>query len=343
MPFFYALETQFCAMMDDLLALGSGETQEMRVSAISMLGWTRIVLGDRVRGLAHLEECERIIGDVALSDTPPPVLFLRGIYLVLSHADPAGLGLLAVACEGFRAVGAEGDVQMVLLIRALSAGLMGPAELADAVSEKCLEHAQQQNASWAMTWALWTLGLPARTHSLDVLRESLAKQIELGDHWGTTWGVEAEAWRRAAIGDHVVAARLLGGSISLQQRHGVQISGLVPFAKQRELTQARIIAGIGKDHFEHAYQAGEGLTTNEVFKLALGEGDDPEDSLSPRRLLIAQLVAQGKRNWEIAALTGVQQRTVEANLSHIFKVVNVENREQLTKWYHDKYGQSEED
>src|SRR5205085_2846365 len=124
--------------------------------------WTRIVLGDKVRGKAHLEECLRL-ARLADATMVPPVLFLEGTYLVLSHADPRGLELLAAAREGFLAVGATGDAHMVLLILALAAGLLGPSDIADAASDECLEEAERHQAEWAITWAQWTQCLPART------------------------------------------------------------------------------------------------------------------------------------------------------------------------------------
>lgn len=53
-------------------------------------------------------------------------------------------------------------------------------------------------------------------------------------------------------------------------------------------------------------------------------------SLSPRELQIAILVAQGKRNQEIAELTSISVGTVKIHLTRVFKKLGVQSRVELT-------------
>jgi non-specific serine/threonine protein kinase len=337
MPFFYALETQMCGWLEDLLALGPAEPTPARIQSVAMLGWTRIVLGDQDLGKVHRDECQSLARQLN-AEKAPPVLFLEGSYQVFSLADRAGLDLLVAARDGFRAAGAHGNAHMAALLLAMGAGLLGPSHLADQYSDECLADALAHKAKWAISWAQWTQGLPARTHPQDVLRNVLPVQIALGDRWGSTWTVESETWRRAAAGQFDSAALLLGGSISLQRRHGVRIGGLIPFARQRAKAIHRIIAEIGEDAYRTAYDKGSALTTDEVYELALRRPSDAEPAhrvpaasehaLSPRQRHVAQLIGKGYSNKKIAAEMNLSTRTVETHLRAIYSQLQL-NRTQL--------------
>ncbi len=55
--------------------------------------------------------------------------------------------------------------------------------------------------------------------------------------------------------------------------------------------------------------------------------------LSPREVAVAQAVAQGKSNKEIAAALFISERTVKAHLGHIFEKLGVRDRVQLAlRW-----------
>jgi non-specific serine/threonine protein kinase len=229
---------------------------------------------------------------------------------------------------------------MAALILALCAGTIGPRDIADQSSDECLADAVAHDAEWAVSWAQWTQTLPARTHPQDVLRDCLPAQIALGDRWGTTWCVESEAWRRAALGQAEAAARLLGGAIGLQARHGVRIGGLVPFALQREKARVRIVNMIGADGYRRAYEDGTALTTEEVYELALRDADTDDvrharvarDQLTAQQHQVALLVGEGLRNKDIAEKMALSQRTVETHLSAIFTRLGFTSRAQLASW-----------
>ena len=246
--------------------------------------------------------------------------------------------MLASAREGFRAVGAMGDSHMAGLLMAIGAGLLGPAEIIDAVSEEILAEAREAKAPWAILWALWTHGLPWRTDVRDVHGVCLAGQIELGDRWGTTWDVEGKVWRCAATGQFVLSARLMGGAVSLQERHGAQINTMSGFAEQRQKAKDLIIAGIGPEEFEAAYKAGLALTTEEIYQLALEGDNDNAAALSPRQRQIVLLVVEGlggggMTNSQVADELSVSVRAVESALTEIYRKLGLRGRTALATWH----------
>ncbi|MCP3805100.1 LuxR C-terminal-related transcriptional regulator [Allokutzneria sp. A3M-2-11 16] len=340
--FFAALQSTVRAWADDLLSVEPAEPTQPRMAAHAALAFTLIAIGDKERGDYHLDQCRAVAQRLGI-ESAPPVLFAEGLHLVLSRGDTAGLALLRQARDGFRAIGAPGDGQMAALLLSVGAGLLGATEIADAASADCLADAERHNSPWARTWALWTHGLPALSQPKYVLHECLPALIEMGDRWGCTWTIEASAWWRARIGEPEDAARLLGGCIGLHQRHGVGLSGLVPFQRQREQAERRIVAAIGEAAFRAAYTDGTRLATEEVYDLALRPFDTSESEdvrtgviaspLTAAERKVAELVAAGLSNGRIAEELYVSKRTVETHVGRMLAKLHFTNRTQLATWY----------
>ncbi|MDE2570929.1 MAG: AAA family ATPase [bacterium] len=64
-----------------------------------------------------------------------------------------------------------------------------------------------------------------------------------------------------------------------------------------------------------------------------GAGTATREILSRRELEIAELVASGAANREIASSLFLSERTVEAHLGNIFRKIEVNSRAQLTRWF----------
>nr|WP_279589016.1 LuxR C-terminal-related transcriptional regulator [Amycolatopsis granulosa] len=344
-PFFYALQATVCSWMEDLLRIEPDAQSPARLNALAAVGFVLTAIGDKTRGGRYRDQCLELAAKLDAGNSPP-ALYIDGTHRVLSLGDVDGLPLLQQARDGFRAAGMAGDGQMAALILAIGAGLLGPADIADESSDECLRDAEAHDSPWAITWALWTQGLPARTQRRYVLHECLRPQVEMGDRWGSTWTVEAGAWWRSASGQPKDAARLLGGCLGLQKRHGVGVGGLVPFQRQRKLAEERIVAAIGEVAFRHHYAEGTTLTAEQIYELALRPVEVPPDTrpdltldvLTGAEKRVAALVADGLNNPEIARALTVSRRTVETHLTRIFQKLRLNRRAQLATWYIQQTG-----
>jgi DNA-binding CsgD family transcriptional regulator len=54
--------------------------------------------------------------------------------------------------------------------------------------------------------------------------------------------------------------------------------------------------------------------------------------LSPRELEVARLIAHGRTNRQIAAATGISERTVDTHVGRILRKLGVVNRAQIASW-----------
>jgi DNA-binding NarL/FixJ family response regulator len=67
---------------------------------------------------------------------------------------------------------------------------------------------------------------------------------------------------------------------------------------------------------------------------ALGEAELAQHTnpLTPRETEIAEMVAEGMRNREIAAKLVISQRTVETHVNHILRKLDLRSRTQIVAW-----------
>lgn len=332
-PFFFATEIQVCRQVEELLSEGPVVASDVRISALAMAGWVWIALGEQSRGKNLLDECVRLAREAGKDDAPS-VLFVEGAYEALALGQRSGFAKLAAASAGFRAVGADGVAFMADLFHAMTAGLLGPADEADRMSQRCVAEARRRGAEWALTWAEWTRGLPACSEPVTDNPEPLRRQNALGDLWGPIWWVERKAWELAKDGDYVGAARRIGGSDSLQARHGVCYNGLASFKSHRGRAKAEIALVLGPVESTAAYLEGSLLDDEQIVALAFDEVDSPpEPTLTERQWTITRLVARGLKNPQIATIVRFSVRTVETELTTIYGLVGVAGRRELAEWY----------
>ncbi len=331
-PYFFATEIPVCRQVEKLLQAESAEPSPVRVSALAMVGWIWIALGTRERGKAHRDDCLDLARQIGMENAPA-VQFIDGTYDALALGQRSGYAKLEAAREGFRAAGADGSAYMAGLFHAFTAGLLGPVEEADRMSQWCLEQAHARGAEWAITWAEWTRGLPEGSQPHASARSALRAQVKLGDLWGPAWGVEEEARKRVLAGDLVGGAHLYGGSDSLQARHGVRFNGLPGWRHHRDIAIDTIIDGIGEEAFEKARLTGGRWRDDRIVAFALGDTDPTAPSLSERQWQITRMVSEGKSNPDIGAVLHNSARTVEGDLTKIYRLLNLGGRTELAEWY----------
>uniref|UniRef100_UPI003F49766A NB-ARC domain-containing protein n=1 Tax=Amycolatopsis sp. CA-096443 TaxID=3239919 RepID=UPI003F49766A len=334
-PYHHARERTTARWFDSLFAIGNAEPTLPRVAALSSAAFMRTVLGD-VRGQEHLREIRHIGQTLPAVAGFAPAQLAEGTYRALVELDPAGMDLLKNAVGGFRAMGPDfaGDEQMGKLMLGMSAGLIGPAWLADETARDCLEHAEKAGAAWAVTWARWLLMLPMRTHREDVGGEVITAQLNLGDAWGPPWTLEAELWALAQR-DPERAARLAGASSAWQERHGVAMLVLRSFDQHRKRAVAVIKSKIGAEKYLRLEREGRCLAVTEIHKLMLKSSPPPLDALQMR---VVSLVAAGWRNRDIAIELETSDSSVGRVLTSVYDTLKLDgDRTKLAGWFR-RYG-----
>jgi predicted ATPase/DNA-binding NarL/FixJ family response regulator len=183
------------------------------------------------------------------------------------------------------------------------------------------------------------------------LSRALAAKHELGDVLGTAYAIEGLAWLAAQREQYERTAWLLGTADRLWDSTGRRLSGVVVMEESRQRAAKAARTALGERRFTAAYAHGTAVSLDAVVRDAVTEvataagqrGAAPGDPgaavaapapaavvLTKREREIADLVASGMSNREIATQLFISKRTVDAHVEHIFSKLEISSRVQLT-------------
>lgn len=189
---------------------------------------------------------------------------------------------------------------------------------------------------WILGLALWSDG--DRATAADRLRESLHRLRSVNDALGTAWCLDTMAWIAYDDGRPERAAVLLGAVTRLARTMGARPSFFPKLAAHHEQYEQHTRAALGEQAYRAAFARGEGLPLDEAVAYALDRPAPPPTDpdvptpLTRREQQIAELLADGLSNKEIAAKLVISRRTVETHVEHILRKLGLTNRAQAAAW-----------
>ena len=216
----------------------------------------------------------------------------------------------------------------------------------------CQAHGEQWNLSWALldlAEAAWSRGELGQT--MAHARSSLEIKYRLDEPLGLAMGLEVLARPLVATGRYERATELLGAAQAIWA--SLSVSARLGFPQlnqpyQECVTRAR--AAMGKASFEAALARGAGRPLREAVADALDDQVEPSPPaphqpkggpvapLTRREWEVAELVAQGLPNKDIAASLVIAQRTVEGHVERILRKLGFTSRVQIVVWVVEKRG-----
>jgi predicted ATPase/DNA-binding CsgD family transcriptional regulator len=187
-------------------------------------------------------------------------------------------------------------------------------------------------------FALLQGGQPDKAQLL--FEESLGIERRLENRDMIVYQLDALACQAAMVGRPQRAARLLGAAESLQDETGIRLMRhMEPLLSQARKT---ISDSLGAPALESEMQAGRRMSRDEAIAYALEEkkpsrlAGTPKRTntmpLSKREVEIAELVAQGLSNKEIASRVFLSERTIETHVSNILDKLGVNSRVEISTW-----------
>lgn len=232
-------------------------------------------------------------------------------------------------------------VPLALVQLATVHATLGDPDRAMAHAEECIALSEAASERWCAAMARWVealvqwqlgRGARARTYARDVLR----LKEPFGDRMGMAMSVEVVAWAEADAGHPAEAARLLGAVQAGLDSIGASLFGHLHEDHDRCLARTR--EALGEAAFGRAFEAGCALRFDDAVGLALGrrtpaaaEAGD-EVRLTRRESEIAELVAEGLTDREIAERLVLARRTAEGHVAHILGKLSVTSRAQVAAW-----------
>src|SRR5256885_14337723 len=166
-----------------------------------------------------------------------------------------------------------------------------------------------------------------------LLKDALHVARQIDDRFTQYYLLSAYAYHAAQSGLPRRAAQLFGAAASVAAGAGADDRG--PHAPLLAEATESATRSLGAAKFGAEFEAGKRLTRQAAMRLALGESDDHEIAtthgsetgpLARREVEVAQLVADGLSNKQVAARLLISERTVATHVGHILDKLGLDRK-----------------
>ena len=227
--------------------------------------------------------------------------------------------------------------------------------------EAALEHSQRllqalcpgerwlRGNAYALSALAYYLQPARRAECASAAGSALRATQEIGNLVGVGYSLEVFAWLAADAGRCQRASWLLGAAQAVWERTGGRLSGSTVLENYHKRAAVIAEGALGSAKYTELHAAGATRPQAQIAALALAGADVlPEPPAQPsggeqvdwlggevltcRERQIAELVARGLSNREIAERLVISKRTVDAHVNHIFGKLGLSSRVQLTIW-----------
>ncbi|MER5390674.1 LuxR C-terminal-related transcriptional regulator [Saccharopolyspora sp. NPDC002686] len=332
--------------LDRLLALDATPTVP-RATALWVCSWLASHQGDLARGRATAEGCSAVaehLNDAVLAAFG---LHLLGVdAMAEGHLEEAS-ALTTRAWSRHRTHPKITSPMVMSLVQSgLVACLAGESDRATGYAEECLQITAAAGELWTRSWGLVVRGLASwmrgDAHDAVVhLRESIGIKSRFNDLFGLGMAAEVLAWSHVSLGEHERAARIFGVLDRLWPLVGVPLMGAQQLLDYRREAEGRAREALGEGAFGKLAAESAGLPLQQGLAAAVREKPRPtprpareqrRGPLTRREFQVAEAIAQGLSNKEIAAQLVISQRTAEAHVEHILTKLDFGSRTQIATW-----------
>lgn len=326
--------------IDRLLAVVT-ESGPVRIRGLYAAACLAILRGDVASAQGMLAEATDMCDRHGDSAGRAYVVQAQGLMaLVLDDTDEAAR-LLADSMERFEAVDDNTGSAFTTVMYSIVSMLRGDSEGVARAHERAREMTVPYGESWIWSFSLWAAGMDAwnrgdLTAAFEQLTAALRLKRPLQDHLGIAECVEGIAWVTATSGELQRAAVLQGAADSIWHGMGMSAETVPGFHRHRE-ESAKLARKLGERPFQAAHRQGLQMTLDEAIAFALEESAQSRgstDAAKPtkREREIAELVALGRSNQEVADELVLSRRTVEAHVQHLMAKLGFNSRSQVAAW-----------
>lgn len=330
------------------LALAPEEPSAARFEALWVYVWLALGWGDTATVPRRLHECRALARQLRDPVVFARVVDLSGVVAMYQGNIRRAYRLLERALTSYRALrDAQARWGCLLHLAVISFVTDRTAPYA----EECLALAEAHGSEWHRSWAQWIAGVeclrrgePGRATLL--LRESLrfdqSLRMPIEEPWRIAHCLEGLAWTAAAEGKHDRAARLFGAAHPIWRSTGTLPTNALTLGVPHDRYETQVRDALGDRAFTAAFQRGATLTADRAIAYALENKPAarlrlaaPEAAavLTRRECQVAELVAQGLSNKDIAAKLVIAQRTAETHVERILTKLGFTSRTQVAVWH----------
>ncbi|MFD9804766.1 LuxR C-terminal-related transcriptional regulator, partial [Streptomyces sp. NPDC059071] len=221
--------------------------------------------------------------------------------------------------------------------------LAGKTEQAIECQQKLLSITEACGESLFRSTALWGLGISAwqqgeRSRAIELLKKALRVNRQMRSPLVAAVSLEVLSWILSTDGEAERAAILMGAAEELQRSVGNPVT-VFPMVDNHDECVRTTRSSLGARGFDLAVRKGRAMGMDEAVAFALGEQPTdttprtgPRVDLTMRERQVADLVAEGLTNKQIAAKLVISPRTAQGHVEHILTKLGFTSRAQIAAW-----------
>ncbi len=312
------------------------EPTTARASALGAAAY--LALADHGRADELLAEGTALAERLAEPTVTGELRYVAGL-LELHRGDAAAARThLAVALARFREGGDGMGTSKTLCLSAVACVMDAAPREAVSLCDEFLAMPGASSENWGFAYIQWTRALAAwreglPTEALGLHRQAAALARRFDDRFGMGVCVQSAAVHLEAAGRHREAAVSLGAA----EVHRVSGFGMLDDLRRRCAEDVR--GALGPVRYAELVEEGRGLSLDRAVDRLVGQegGAAPAplpgtELLSKREWEVAELVAEGRSNKEIAAALVISTRTAEGHVQRILGKLEFLSRAQIASW-----------
>ncbi|TJZ75985.1 LuxR family transcriptional regulator [Rhodococcus oryzae] len=231
-----------------------------------------------------------------------------------------------------------------LLGLAGASGLLGDEETAVACHEQILAITTPREESFFRAHSSWALGQTALQAGDDDRAATLTAQAlrlsrKINDPAMTGWCLESLAWKERREGKPTRAAVLMGAAEALAKAVGSESVTLTYLQGHHDECERLTRDALGTRAYGEAFRTGTEMSVDDAVAYALGDRQTDKPRATPaaplltrREAEVADLVAEGLTNKEIAATLVISPRTAQGHVEHVLSKLGFTSRTQIAAW-----------
>ncbi len=319
-----------------------------RGSALWVASWVSLLQGDHEAGAEYLAECHRVATTLHDDGLLAHTRHWSGLHSLFTGDLATAIKQYERAVTAHDRVGDTGASLTAQFQLGMAQVFHGDPRIALATCDRAIETASQHDELWNRAYALWISGichwmLGDHVAAHAAATEALAIQKHFQDAICTALTIELLSWVAASTRNFPRALELSGAAANVWRGLGTTIGAFGPHIEQISQASARRVQqGLDPAHRDSKPFNQRPLSKEEAIEVALTEpkvSTTPEvdiDPLTRKEWEVAELVARGMTNRQIAQDLVVSPRTVDGHVGKILTKLGFSSRMHIASWVESK-------
>jgi len=331
--------------LDRALAL-PGTDSSARAKAFATAGYVAALQGDLVGANQFVADSRSMATQLSDRATLAYAMHIEG--LIQMFVEPAqAIETFEKALSLYESVLDEVNDDYVIGMRVqlgLAHVFVDSIDQAAAQFSLCRNLCTVTGERWLLSYALYgeafvNMMRGEYAHSLELTREALSIKRFFGDALGQAVCLDLLAWTHAELDQTDDAALLLGVSARVWDSVGPRLFGSPHWVAKLDRAMSICESRLGSTRLSARMSQGHDMSLDQGMAFALDEREKPVmavesglTALTPREREIAELVAEGLSNRDIAQRLSIAQRTAECHVENILTKFGFRSRTQIATW-----------